>query len=212
MVQVQTERVLVVPTPLFHDLGYFQGFSREMDKYLEELFSPENTSYRPRGEVEEDPTFKQLIPYCIFRHRDEEGNETIFQYTRGSGQGEQRLHAKRSVGIGGHISAVDAEVSVDLHPYEEGMRRELEEEVIIETPYTEKCVGLINDDETEVGKVHLGVVHIFDVVEPLVRSREDDIMDDGFRPVAEILGELDKFESWSHICMQALFGDGNSPE
>ena len=206
MVEVQTERVLVVPTELFHSLGYFQGFSREMDRYLDELFSPEHTSYRPRGEVEEDPSFKQLIPYCIFRHRDEQGAETIFQYTRGSGQGEQRLHAKRSVGIGGHISAIDAEANVDIHPYDEGMRRELDEEVLIETPYTEQRVGLINDDETEVGKVHLGVVHIFDVTEPLVRSREEDIQDDGFRPVADILAELDRFESWSQICMQALFG------
>ena len=207
---VQTERVLVVPTELFHKLGYFQGFSREMDKYLEELFSPEHTSYRPRGEVEEDPSFKQLIPYCIFRHRDASGAETIFQYTRGSGQGEQRLHAKRSVGIGGHISSVDAEATTDIHPYDEGMRRELDEEVLIETPYTEQRVGLINDDETEVGKVHLGVVHIIDVTEPLVRSREDDIQDDGFQPVDEILGQLDHFESWSQICMQALFGDGSS--
>jgi len=206
VVEVQTERVLVVPTELFHSLGYFQGFSREMDRYLDELFSPEHTSYRPRGEVEEDPSFKQLIPYCIFRHRDEQGAETIFQYTRGSGQGEQRLHAKRSVGIGGHISAIDAEANVDIHPYDEGMRRELDEEVLIETPYTEQRVGLINDDETEVGKVHLGVVHIFDVTEPLVRSREEDIQDDGFRPVADILAELDRFESWSQICMQALFG------
>lgn len=206
MVEVQTERVLVVPTELFHSLGYFQGFSREMDRYLDELFSPEHTSYRPRGEVEEDPSFKQLIPYCIFRHRDEQGAETIFQYTRGSGQGEQRLHAKRSVGIGGHISAIDAEANVDIHPYDEGMRRELDEEVLIETPYTEQRVGLINDDETEVGKVHLGVVHIFDVTEPLVRSREEDIQDDGFRPVADILAELDRCESWSQICMQALFG------
>lgn len=210
MVQVQTERVLVVPTELFHQLGYFQGFSREMDKYLEELFSTANTSYRARGEVEEDPSYKQLIPYCIFRYTDENGVEKIFQYTRGSGQGEQRLHAKRSVGIGGHISAVDAEASADLAPYEEGMRRELEEEVLIETPYTEKCVGLINDDETEVGKVHLGVVHIFDVTEPLVSSREEDIQDDGFRPVDEILSNLDHFESWSQICMQALFGSGKS--
>lgn len=210
MVQVQTERVLVVPTELFHELGYFQGFSREMDKYLDELFSPEHTSYRPRGEVEEDPSYKQLIPYCIFRYRDADGVEKIFQYTRGSGQGEQRLHAKRSVGVGGHISSVDAEGNGDLHPYEEGMRRELDEEVLIEAPYTEQRVGLINDDETEVGKVHLGVVHIFDVTEPAVRSREEDIQDDGFRPVADILAELDHFESWSQICMQALFGSESS--
>ena len=63
MPDVQTERVLVVPTELFHRLGYFQGFCGEVDRYLDELFSPRHTSYRPRGEVEVDPSFKQLIPY-----------------------------------------------------------------------------------------------------------------------------------------------------
>jgi predicted NUDIX family phosphoesterase len=203
---VETEQVLVVPTALFHDLGYFQGFSSEVEKYLDELFSPEHTSYRPRGEMEEDPTHKQLIPYCIFRHTDDAGQQSVFVYTRGKGQGESRLHAKRSVGVGGHISSDDAEQGGDIHPYEEGMRRELEEEVSIETPYRERCVGLINDDETEVGKVHLGVVHIFDVEQPKVYSRETDILSTGFQPVSELLDDLSGFETWSSICLEALFG------
>src|SRR6185295_11540711 len=66
VVQVQTENVLVVPTELFHQLGYFQGFSNQVDRYLPELFDPAHTSYRPRHEVEQDPSFKQLIPYVIF--------------------------------------------------------------------------------------------------------------------------------------------------
>ena len=89
--------------------------------------------------------------------------------------------------------------------YEEGMRRELEEEVIIETPYRGQLVGLINDDETEVGRVHLGVVHVFDVERPAVRPREDEIIDAGFRPVEELLADLPRFESWSQICLKALF-------
>lgn len=203
---VETEQVLVVPTALFHDLGYFQGFTREVDKYLDELFSPEHTSYRPRGEMEDDPSHKQLIPYCIFRHTDDAGQQSVFVYTRGKGQGESRLHAKRSIGIGGHISSDDNDQSNDIHPYEEGMRRELEEEVAIETKYRELCVGLINDDETEVGKVHLGVVHIFDVEEPNVYPRETDIISTGFQPVSELLDDLSGFETWSSICLEALFG------
>lgn len=203
---VDTEHVLVVPTELFRGLGYFQGFSTDVDKYFDELLSPEHTSYRPRGEMEEDPSFKQLIPYVIFRYVDSAGTETVFQYTRGKGQGERRLHSKRSVGIGGHISSDDANSTADLNPYDEGMRRELDEEVIIETEYTQRCVGMINDDETEVGKVHLGVVHIFDVVSPSVRPREAEIMDAGFRDVQSLLGDLDGFESWSQICLEALFG------
>jgi predicted NUDIX family phosphoesterase len=206
---VHTENVLVVPTELFRRLGYFQGFSGNISTYLSELLSAKNTSYRARGEMEEDPSFKQLIPYCIFTHRDAAGLTHIFQYTRGKGQGEARLHSKRSVGVGGHISFED-QVSTDTVPYAEGMRRELEEEIVIDTPYTERCVGLINDDETPVGKVHLGVVHLVEVQQPAVRPRETEILDAGFRPVDELLANLDRFESWSQICLRALFGAGNN--
>jgi len=199
------ERVLVVPTELFRRIGYFQGFCRDVDRYLGELFAPDRLSFRPRAEAEQDPSTKQLIPYVIFRHCDDRGRETVFQYTRGSGQGEGRLHRKRSVGIGGHISAVDATADGG-NPYEEGMRREIEEEVAIDAPYSARCVGLINDDQTEVGQVHLGVVHVFDIERPAVRPRESEIIDCGFRPVAEILADMSGFETWSQICVKAIFG------
>ena len=66
-------------------------------------------------------------------------------------------------------------------------------------------MGLINDDETEVGRVHLGIVHICDVEAPLVRSNEVEIEGNGFQPVSELLADLDGFETWSSICLQALF-------
>jgi predicted NUDIX family phosphoesterase len=211
MPAVAEERVLVVPTSRFHDLGHFQGFSADMSRYLPALLDGDDLAYRPRGEMEQDPSFKQLIPYVIFRFVDSAGVTHVFQYTRGGGQGEKRLHAKRSVGVGGHIStldydainAIDAATHHDV--YREGMLRELAEEVIIDAPYREVCVGLINDDETPVGQVHLGVVHICDVDEPLVRNRETDILDSGFRPVSELLQNIDHFESWSQIVLRALF-------
>ena len=202
---VQTERVLVVPTELFHQLGYFQGFTPDVERYLEELFSPEHTSYRPRSEMEEDPSFKQLIPYVIFRHTDGQGRQRLFQYTRGKGQGERRLHSKRSIGVGGHISIEDADGADQLHPYDEGMRRELDEEVIISASYTDRCVGLINDDETDVGKVHLGVVHLMEMQAPEVHPREADISSAGFWPLDRLWRETPSMESWSRICMEALF-------
>jgi len=198
------EHVLVVPTELFHSLGYFQGFSADVDKYLSELFAVENISYRPRPQMEDDPSFKQLIPYVIFRYVDENGGVSIYQYSRGGGSGEKRLVAKKSVGIGGHISQEDA-VEQDADPYHDGMARELKEEVVIETPHQIQLVGLINDDETEVGKVHLGIVHICDVEEPNVRSNEDEIEGNGFQPLQQLLDNLDGFETWSSICLQALF-------
>ena len=207
MPAVAEERVLVVPTKRFHQLGHFQGFSAEMDKYLPALLEGGDLGYRPRSEMEQDPSFKQLIPYVLFRFTAPDRSVQLFQYTRGGGQGEKRLHAKRSVGIGGHISSDDAAKKTTTNDvYREGMLRELTEEVIIETQYREKCVGLINDDETPVGKVHLGVVHICDVDNPNIRPREADILDAGFRPVNELLAEIDRCETWSQIVVKALFG------
>lgn len=200
----EVEHILVVPTSRFHELGYFQGFSHEPEKYFSELMNPEFFSYRPRPEMEEDPTFKQLIPYVVFRHVNDEGTTTLFSYSRGQGNGEARLRSKWSVGIGGHISSVD---DAENNPYRDGMRRELEEEVHIDTDYTDTCIGLINDDETEVGKVHLGVVHVFDVQQPKVKSAEDVICEAEFRPVDELMEMIDRFESWSQIVLRALFGE-----
>jgi len=204
MTKDDVEHVLVVPTELFHSLGYFQGFTADVDTYLGTLFNSENISYRPRPLMEEDASFKQLIPYVIFRYVDEHGCVSLYQYSRGGGSGEKRLVAKKSVGIGGHISQEDDNAN-DSDPYHDGMARELKEEVVIETPYVIKLVGLINDDETEVGRVHLGIVHICDVEAPLVRSNEVEIEGNGFQPVSELLADLDGFETWSSICLQALF-------
>ena len=205
MSTVETEQVLVVPTQLFHDIGHFQGFTSDIDRYLSVLLDPANTSYRPRGEMETDPSFKQLIPYVVFRFESEQGPQ-LFRYTRGSGQGESRLHAKKSIGIGGHISTLDDQAT---SVYDQGMQRELDEETIIETTYDNRCVGMINDDETEVGKVHLGVVHIFDVAEPNVKARETEIIDAGFDSVENILADIDAYETWSQICLKALFNGPN---
>lgn len=195
----QVEHVLTVPTALFHEIGHFQGFCGDADKYLPTLLNPANTSYQPRDQVEEDPSLKQLIPYCIFRHDGQ-----VFYYQRGKMQGETRLHSKRSLGIGGHISTLDQNGVGS--PYEEGMQREIDEEIFLETEFTQSCIGLINDDETEVGKVHLGVVHIFDLNEPKVRPREESILNTGFARPAELVTQLDEFETWSQICLKHLTG------
>ncbi len=194
----QVEHVLVVPTLLFHEIGYFQGFSERTEPYLKTLLDPAYTSYRPRDEVEDDPSYKQLIPYCILRY-----GERLFSYERGAASGEERLKQKRSIGIGGHISASDAGKSDSA--YQEGMRREIDEEVYLDTTYREQLVGLINDDQTEVGKVHLGIVHIFDLDSSKVRPREKSIIEAGFATPAQCDKDRDQFESWSQICLDHLF-------
>jgi predicted NUDIX family phosphoesterase len=191
------EHVLVVPTSLFHEVGWFQGFQPNVDAYLTTLLDPAYTSYRPRPEVEQDPSFKQLIPYCIFRHNGE-----IFSYRRGKAQGEGRLHSKRSIGIGGHISADDERAATSV--YREAMRREIAEEVYLQSEFSERCLGLINDDETEVGKVHLGIVHVFDLEAPKVSPREESILETGFAQPSELVRDLASFETWSQICLNYL--------
>ena len=202
MSTVQTERVLVVPTELFREAGYFQGFTTNVDKYLPLLLDPLNTSYRPRAEMETDPNYKQLIPYVIVRHQTDQGPQ-LFQYTRGSGQGESRLHAKKSIGIGGHISTLDEQ---NDDPYAKGMERELNEELTFDVAFQEKCVGILNDDSNDVGKVHLGIVHLIDVEAPSVRANEEDILEAGFQDLAEIFSQIERYETWSQICLGSLFG------
>lgn len=202
------EHVLVVPTEVFHQLGYFEGFCDDFATYYDSLMSPENTSYRPRSEMESDPNYKQLIPYVVFRYCDPKGEWRIFQYTRGSGQGEQRLHSKKSVGVGGHISSLEAHFH---DPYMAGMQRELEEEVefkIADYQRTigQSMIGLINDDSNEVGRVHLGVVHVLDVIEPKIIPREKDLVDAGFWSLPELMESIDRFESWSQFVIRRLHG------
>jgi predicted NUDIX family phosphoesterase len=193
------EQILVVPTELFHSVGYFQGFCPDVEPYLAKLLHPANISFRPRDQMEQDPGFKQLIPYCLFRHGD-----TLFHYTRGTAQGEKRLHAKRSVGVGGHIADVDLGKGPSL--YREAMRREIEEEVHVDTAYRDRCVGLLNDDLTEVGKVHLGILHLFELDAAKVSPREQSMLEAGFAPVAELVRDTDQFETWSQLCLKHLFG------
>lgn len=202
MQSVEVEQVMVVRTELFHRCGYFQGFNERPAAYLESLLDPRNTVYLPRDQMECDPSYKQLIPYCIFQHIDADGVVQVFQYRRGNGQGESRLHKKRSVGIGGHISTLDVGTQ---SPYQIGMQRELDEEVAVQSPYKQQLVGLINDDETEVGKVHLGIVHLFTVDSPKLEPRETDIIECGFFPVDQLLADLSDFESWSQICLKAIY-------
>jgi predicted NUDIX family phosphoesterase len=195
--QTTVEHVLVVPTLLFHEVGYFQGFTTNVASYLTTLLDPAYGSYRPRPAMEQDPSFKQLIPYCIFRFEDQ-----IFYYRRSKGTGEGRLHGKRSIGVGGHISSEDQAAA---SPYLQAMQREIAEEVFLESGYRQTCVGLLNDDESEVGKVHLGVVHIFDLDEPKVLPRETSMIETGFATVNDLAEDIDSFETWSQLCLRHVF-------
>ena len=193
------ERVLVVPTAIFHEIGVFHGFlsdPRRVDKYVSQLLDPKVLRYRPRSEMETDPSFKQIIPYVVLNCQGQ-----VFHYTRGKRATESRLQALRSIGVGGHISADDSNLFDS--PYREAMFREVAEEVRLETKYQERCVGLINDDSTPVGQVHLGIVHVFDLAEPKVQSREQALTRSGFAPLAELREQRPEFETWSQFLLEA---------
>jgi predicted NUDIX family phosphoesterase len=193
------ERVLVVPAAALDRLGRFQGFSPEAERYLATLLVPELMDYRPRREVEDDPSLKQIIPYVVFRCTSE-----VFCYTRGKTQGEARLHKLRSLGVGGHVSEADAGGRKTLDAYESALRRELDEEVVVTSPGRLHMVGLINDDATPVGQVHLGVVHVFELERPGVLPREDGLAEAEFLSLREIWSLRAEFETWSQICIEAL--------
>lgn len=191
------ERVLVAPTALLHAIGVFHGFSTQVERYLPRLLDPAVLSYRPRSEVETDPSWKQLIPYVVLKWTDQ-----VFHYTRGQAGTEARLRALRSIGVGGHISAGDSNLFES--PYQAGLQREVAEEVHIDTAYTEHCIGLLNDDSTPVGQVHLGIVHIYELQGPKVRRRETVLTRAGFAPLAELHRQRDEFETWSQFVLDEL--------
>jgi predicted NUDIX family phosphoesterase len=203
------EQVLCVPESHLLQLGSFSGFLPINDQARHLVLDRASQSFLPRSQCETDPRFKQLIPYVLFTCAHPDGEIAVFRYTRGSGQGESRLHALQSIGIGGHISTEDT--SGD-HWYESGMRREVTEELHWvgaageADPWesllsAQAMAGLIYDDQSEVGRVHLGVVHHIHLPGPWVAAREDQMIDSGFVPLEQLRRERARLETWSQLCL-----------
>src|SRR5437762_6930484 len=136
------ERVLCFERKLLEQLGVFHGISLDVQKYLPVLTARDKLIYLNRSEAEQDRRYKQLIPYVLLICKDK-----ILRYRRGKGGQETRLHGFYSVGIGGHIADEDHGLFSAGVGYEEGMRRELMEEVAVER-VSAPGVGLIKDDST----------------------------------------------------------------
>ena len=196
------ENVLVVRRSLFDELGSFHGLNFELGKYLRALLSRGNNFFLPRAQAESDPTHKQIIPYALIAHGD-----TVLHYVRGKKAGEQRLVAKGSIGIGGHMNQEDESLfnyAIDEAAYRAGVEREVEEEIRIDSPFEDRIVALLNDDTTEVGRVHLGIVHVFRLAEPKVQKREAMITNLAFLHREELLALRDNLETWSQLCVDSL--------
>ena len=196
----EDESVLVIKRELFDEIGTFQGISTEIDKYLPAFLNPSNNFFIHRELAEDDPTHKQIIPYAIFKHGDK-----FLKYLRGKKSGEQRLASKSSIGIGGHINQDDFNSSsLEKDTYLTGIEREINEELIINCDYNNLPIALINDDSNDVGQVHLGVVHLFDLESDQVEAGEANIENLEFLSAEDLLREKDNLESWSQICVDHL--------
>ena len=197
---MKEEMILVIRRALFDSLGAFQGFCPNVNRYLPSLLDRENNFFVARSSAENDPSLKQIIPYALIVSGGQ-----ILRYRRGKSSGEQRLVAKGSIGIGGHMNDWDEGLfALDHQAYLVGVQREIDEEIRIPAPQSHRIVGLINDDSTEVGQVHLGVVHVVEIPEPQAVKRESAITQVEFLTPEQLQNERESLEGWSQICLDHL--------
>jgi predicted NUDIX family phosphoesterase len=194
------ENVLVIRRSLFDQLGSFQGLNFEPQKYLDAFLSRGNNFFLPRPEAEINPAYKQIIPYALIAFENK-----MAYYVRGKKAGEQRLIAKGSIGIGGHMNETDESLfALDEAAYRAGVEREANEEIKIDSPFEDRIVALLNDDTTDVGRVHLGIVHVFKLAEPKIEKREAMITGLTFLRKEGLLARRETMENWSQICLDSL--------
>ena len=194
----KSEEVLVVPRDVVFPDGAWHGFiDRDLDRYLDIISS--RFEFRRRGEVEEDPSFQQIIPYVVFRHADR-----YFLTKRLKESSEKRLRHLYSLGVGGHINREDIADHPGADPVIEGLRREFEEEVIYEGHWTHRMIGLLNDDSNDVSRVHLAVVFEVTGDRPEIAIRETGKLDGELLALEEMKIYYLDMESWSQLIYDHL--------
>ena len=186
-----TERVFVVPRSSIEDgAGWYGIRTGDLDAFVEAL--ERDGRYEPRPEMEADPSFKQVIPYLVLRDR-----ERYFLMRRTRAGVDARLHDRYSIGVGGHLNPGDGGVLG-------GLRREWREELVADFEPAFQLVGLLNDDTTEVGAVHLGAVYVAEAAGRPVTIRETDKLTGAFADPYEVAAVADKLETWSRLCFEFL--------
>lgn len=185
------ERVFVVPrSAVIRDDGWL-GIRTEGAAGLLDAISASGR-FEPRLSMETDPTFKQIIPYLVLRD-----GPSWFLMRRTRGGGDARLHDHWSIGIGGHLNPGDADIAG-------GLAREWREEIAADFEPRHRFVGLLNDDTTEVGRVHLGVVFVADANGRPVTVREADKLTGEFVDAAAVRAVRDQLETWSRLVFDLL--------
>jgi predicted NUDIX family phosphoesterase len=184
-------RVLVVPRAVVPDAGRWYGLRTDgLEDFLDVV--TEHGRFEPRAEMERDPSFKQIIPYLVLRD-----GERYFLMRRTRAGTDERLHDRWSIGVGGHIDPGDEGLSGGLH-------REWREELVADFEPAYTPIALLNDDTTDVGAVHLGVVVLADAAGRAVAIRETDKLSGAFATPAEVAAGADHLETWSRIVFEAL--------
>ena len=185
------ELVFVVPRASIADeAGWYGIRTDDLDAFLEAL--ERDGRYEARTAMEVDPSFKQVIPYLVLRD-----GERFFLMRRTKGGVDARLHDRYSIGVGGHLNPGDGGVLG-------GLRREWHEELVAEFEPDFQLVGLLNDDRTEVGAVHLGAVYVADATGRPVEIRETDKLSGAFAEPHEVAAVVDRMETWSRLCFEFL--------
>ncbi len=185
------ERVLVVPRASIVPEPGWLGVRRDGVAVALETVAREGRFMR-RAQAEEDPSHKQVIPYLVLRDGDR-----WFLMRRTRAGGDARLHDRWSIGVGGHLNPGDGDVPG-------GLRREWAEELIAGFEPAFTPVGLLNDDTTPVGSVHIGVVFVADAAGRPVSIRETDKLTGGFVTTADVDVVRDGMETWSRLVFDAL--------
>ena len=165
------EQILVVKYDIIFKDGKWQGLKIDnLDYYIDLIKN--NYEFRRRGDMENDPSFQQIIPYILFSCGDK-----FFAYKYIKNAGEQRLiNNDYQLGVGGHINKEDINDNTDV--LEAGTTREWQEEVDFKGNFLEKkLVGIINDESRPVEQVHLGLVYHFIGDSPDIQIKETDKME-----------------------------------
>jgi predicted NUDIX family phosphoesterase len=185
------EQVLVVPRD---DVLIGTGWLGVRTDGIEAFLAAVATSGRfaPRSAMEEDPTFKQVIPYLVLRDSDR-----YFLMRRTRAGGDARLHDRWSIGVGGHLNPGDGDLAG-------GLLREWGEELVADFVPDFRIVGLLNDDTTAVGRVHLGAVYVADAAGRPVTIRETAKLSGAFAGPAEVAAVADDLETWSRLVFDFL--------
>jgi predicted NUDIX family phosphoesterase len=193
------EDVLVVPTAaVVAELGggsAWLGIRPAGERELAELVRRTGT-FRPRSAMEEDPSWKQVIPYPILR----DGSRWFLMRRTRAGS-DARLHDRYSIGVGGHVNPADGGLDGDLS---RALEREWSEELAIDFIPSFRFVGLLNDDTTPVGQVHLGLVYEGDASGRPVAIREVDKLSGAFVETAEVAAVADRLETWSRLAFEFI--------